>query len=142
MIFAVTQLAFSDRVHGLDAGDQDPGTAKAFESEHRASDSFDGLMDWLDDAVHVLRLVHLDGQAFVSRHVDESGRVGAALVDGDLLRHGVQADGALEEYAGRNVISLSTQKEANRLAVMIDRPVGVRNTGHRKIRCNQYRRLP
>jgi hypothetical protein len=48
----------------------------------------------------------------------DSGRVGAALVDGYLLWHVVQTDGAFEKGAGCGMIALGAQQEVNRVAVL------------------------
>jgi hypothetical protein len=106
LLFDGAKLAFADHVHDLDASDQDSGAAKGLESEHRPGDAFDGAVVLLDDVVEVLGLAHHDGQAAVSLNARDSRGVGAALVDGDLFGHAVQADGAFEECPGGGVISL------------------------------------
>ena len=54
-----------------------------------------------DDVVEVLRLAHLDGRSAVGLNALDSGRVGTALVNVDLLGHIMQSDGLfknLEEF--------------------------------------------
>ena len=109
-VFDIAELAFADHVHDLDARDQDLSAAESLEAEHRPGDAFDGSVILLDDVVEVLRLAHLDGQAAVCLDVHDGGRVGCALVDGDLLGHAVQVDGALEECPGCGVISFDAQQ--------------------------------
>ena len=60
------------------------------------------------DVVQVLVLAHHDVDAGVGFDTFNSGRVGAALVDGDLLWHIVQVDGALQEPPGRSQIPLGS----------------------------------
>ena len=106
-------------MHGLDAADQDPRAAKALESEYGPRDAFAGAMVLLDELVQLLRLAHPNEQAAVGLHADYRGRVGAALVDGDLLRHVVPTDGAFEECSGCGVIVLGTQQKINGGTVLV-----------------------
>src|SRR5659263_674976 len=69
--------------------------------------------------------------ASVSLDTFNSSRVGAALLDGDLLWHVVQVDGALQESSSRSQISLGSEKKVNRIASAINGPVEVLPlTGH------------
>src|ERR1019366_9887308 len=74
----------------------------------------------LDDVVEVLRLAQPDVCAGVSAHSLDGRRVGAALVDGDLLRHAVQFDGAFEESSRRSVVSVSTKQKVDRGTGTVD----------------------
>ena len=97
LTFDVAKLALANHVHDLDVGDDNPSTAKGLHSEHGSRNAFDCAMILLDDIVQVLRLAHRDDKAAVGLHADDSGRVGAALVDGDFLWHVVQTDRPFEE---------------------------------------------
>jgi hypothetical protein len=44
-----SQLSFSDHVHRLATGRQDPRAAERFEAQHRSGDAFDRTMILLDD---------------------------------------------------------------------------------------------
>ena len=100
-VFEQIELALLEHVHGLDACNEGASAAKRLESEHGSHDAFDRPMVLLDEVVEVFRLTHLDVYAAVSTHVEDRRRVGATLVDRDLLGHAVQADGTLEEASRR-----------------------------------------
>ena len=55
----------------------------------------------------------------------DSRRVRATLVDGDLLGHSVQIDGALQKAPGGGTVFLGTKQEIDRVVVTIDGPVQV-----------------
>jgi hypothetical protein len=85
----------------------------------------DGPVVLLDDVVEVLVLTHQDIDASVSLDTFNGGRVGAALVNGDLLWHIVQIDGALQEPASRSQIALGSEKKVHRVAITVDGAVEV-----------------
>jgi len=91
------ELPLLDHVHGLDAHDDGASAAKRLEPEHWSHDAFDGAVILLDQIVEVLRLPYLDVRTTVGAHSHDRCRVGAALVDRDLLGHAVPVDGAFEE---------------------------------------------
>ena len=101
---------------GFDPGDDNSRAPKRLEPEHRSGDSFDGSVVLPGDVVEVFVLTHQDIHASVSLDTFNSSRVGAALVDGDLLWHVVQVDGALQESSSRSQISLGSEKKVNRTA--------------------------
>jgi hypothetical protein len=72
-------------VHGLDAGDDLDCRPEGLEPHHRPSSPLDGSVILLDDVVQVLALPKLDVHAAVGDQCSHGGRIGAALVDGDLL---------------------------------------------------------
>jgi len=92
-------------MHGLDARDEAARTAKGLEAHHRPNDPFDRPMVLLDDVIEVLRLAQLDIGAGVGTQPLDGGRVGAAFINRDLLRHAVQVDGAFEESPRRSLVS-------------------------------------
>ena len=53
-VFGVCKLAFANHMHRFNTSDDDPGTAKGLESEHRSRYTFDGPVVLLDDVVEVL----------------------------------------------------------------------------------------
>ena len=63
-------------------------------------------MIFFDKVVQVLRLVRLNVQTAVGDQLSNSGRVGTAVVDGDLLGHGVQVDRALEELGTDGALAI------------------------------------
>ena len=96
-------------MHCLDPCDECSGTPKRLESEHRLCDSFDPSVVLLDDVVQVLVLSHQDVDTGISLDTFNGRCIGAALVDGDLLGHAVQVDGALHKVPGCGLISLGSQ---------------------------------
>ena len=107
-------------MHGFDAGDEDLRAAEGFASEHGSGDAFDCAMILLNDIVQVLRLARRDDKAGVGLYADDSGRVGAAFVDGDFLRHVVQTDSPFEECTGCSVIALGAQQKIDGSAGLVD----------------------
>jgi hypothetical protein len=107
-------------VHGLNTRNDDSGTSKRLEPQHRSGDSFDGPVILLDDVVQVFVLTHQDIDASVSPYAFNGRRVGATLVDRDLLWDVVQVDGALQKASGRSHIPLGSEKEVHRLALTIN----------------------
>ena len=85
------KLPLANHVHHLDACNDDARAAKCFETQHRARDPFDGPVGLLDDIVQRFALTELDIGAGVSFGAFNSRRVGATLVDGNLVRSGIRA---------------------------------------------------
>lgn len=119
----MSELAFANQVHDLDASDQDSGATKCLEAERRPDDAFDGAVDLLGEVVKVLRPAHLGGPVAVGLDAHDSGRVRAALVKGDLLGRAVQIGGLFEEPTGCGMVSLGTQQKVDGVAITVDRPV-------------------
>jgi hypothetical protein len=61
-----------------------------------SNDPLDGPVVLFDDIVQISILAHQDVAADIRFDAFNGGRVGTAHVDGDLLPHIVQADGALQ----------------------------------------------
>ena len=78
-----------------------------------------------DDAVEVLRLAHLNVRTGVGSNALDGGRIGTALINGDLLGHTVQTDGLFEKASCARVISLGAQQKVDRVAVTVHRPVQI-----------------
>lgn len=72
-------------MHGFDPGSDDSSTQKGLESEHRPGDAFYGPVVLLNAVIAVFVLTHQDIDASVSLDTFNGGRIGATLVDGDLL---------------------------------------------------------
>ena len=119
VVWAV-HLPLLDHVHGLDSGDEDSSTPKGLESEHGSGDPFDGPMVLFDDVVQVFGLAHDDVNTGTPLDTFDGGRIGAALVHGDLLGHIVQVDGTLQETSGCSQIALGSEQEVHRITVAID----------------------
>ena len=86
------QLIFPNHVHEFDAGKRHGGGPEGLQPQHRPYQSLDGSMILFDDVVEVLDLTDLD-VGFVLRIVAfDRRRVGAALVDRDLLRGAILSD--------------------------------------------------
>jgi len=57
----------------------------------------------------LLVLSHQDAETGVGLDTFNGGRIGTALVDGDLLGHAVQVDGSFQKTPGRSLIALGSQ---------------------------------
>ena len=79
----------------------------------------------LDDVVEVFVLAHQDVDAGIHLDAFNGRRIGAALVDGDLLGHAVQIDGVLQKASGRSLIPLGREKKVNRIAGAVNGTVEV-----------------
>ena len=55
----------------------------------------------------------------------DSRGIRTAFVDGNLLGHTVQIDGALQKASRRSTVSLGTEQKVDRVAVSVDGPVQV-----------------
>jgi hypothetical protein len=94
-----SQSALFDHVNRLNTGQQNACATKRLEAEHGPDDALDGSIVLLYDVVQRLHLPQVDRRAGIFLNgVDGSG-VGATLVDGDLVRQAVLADGAFQEAA-------------------------------------------
>ena len=69
--------------------------------------------------------MHQDINAGVGLDAPNDRRVSAALVNGDLLWHIVQVDGALQKPSGSSQIALGREKKVNRIAYAVNRAVKV-----------------
>jgi hypothetical protein len=112
-------------MHCFDSSNDDAGTAKRFETDHRPRNSFDASVVLLDDVVQIFVLANQEVHTGVGLDAFNSGRVRTALVDGDLLGHVVQIDGALQKATRCSYIALGSEEEINRITVAINRAVEV-----------------
>ena len=99
-------------MYGLDSCDDDSSAPKGLESEHRWRNPFDGTVILFNDIAEVLVLMHQDINAGVGLNAPNDRRVGAALVNGDLLWHIVQVDGALQKPSGSSQMRLATRRKS------------------------------
>src|ERR1017187_4924680 len=119
------ELPLADHVHGLDSRHDAGCGPKRFEAHHGPHDPLDRSVVLLDDVVQILDSPQFDVGTGVGLNALDGGRVGAALVDGDLLRHAVQIDGTLEESTRGCAIALGRQQEVDGLSRAIDSAVQV-----------------
>jgi hypothetical protein len=117
-------LPLLDHVHGLDSGDGDPGAPKGLESEYRAGGPLDGPVVLLDNVVQILFWrIRMSTQA--SALTFNGRRVGAALVNGDLLRHIVQVDCSFQKATRRGQIALGGEQGIDCVPIAINSEVEV-----------------
>jgi hypothetical protein len=114
------KLTLLDHVDSLNTGQQNARTTKSLEAEHGSDDALDGPMILLNDVVQILHLTQLDQRAGISLNAVDSGDVGATLVDGDLVRQAVLADGAFQETACCGQIAFGRKQEVDGGAVTVD----------------------
>ena len=86
------RATWRDGVQGLDAGDQLGRAVEGAEAHHQAGSAFDRPVVWLDQVVRIFGLPQLDVQARVGHQALDGGGVGAAPVDGHILRGAVDFD--------------------------------------------------
>ena len=106
------ELPLLDGVHGLDAGDQLGGCVESTETQHRPRSPLDRSVVLLDQVVEVLGLAQLDVQAGLGLQALDGGGVGAALVDGHLLRGVVDVDRLGEKPAGAASSRLAVSRKS------------------------------
>ena len=83
-------------------------------------DRLDHPVILLDDVVEAFRLAQPDVCAGVGTQALDSRLVGAALDDGDRLRHAKQFDGLLEEAPRRSEVSVSPKHKVDRGTDTVD----------------------
>ena len=79
----------------------------------------------LDDVVEVLRLAQLEGHGAVGLDAHDGGRVGAALVNGDLLGYAMKIHGPFEEPLRRRLVTVRPEQEVHSVAVPINGAVQI-----------------
>jgi hypothetical protein len=94
-----SQSALFDHVNRLNTGQQNACTTKRLEAEHGPDGALDGSIVLLYDVVQRLHLPQVDRRAGIFLNGVDGSSVGATLVDGDLVRQAVLADGAFQEAA-------------------------------------------
>ena len=80
-----SQLTLPDHVHQFNARKRYLSRSERFESQHRSCQSFNSSVILFNDVVEVLHLPDLDASLMILIVVFDRCRVGAALVDRDLL---------------------------------------------------------
>ena len=101
-------LFFSDHAHGFDAAQNDAGTAKAPESEHRTGASLDRSMVLFDNIVQILVLANLHGRFTLGVDDLERSQIGSAFIDCDCLRSTVLIDRLFKIALCRSLVALGS----------------------------------
>jgi hypothetical protein len=86
------QLSLSDHVHELDPGKSCRSRSKGFETQHWSHHSLDGSVILFDNVVQILVLTDFDIRFVLLVEAFDRRRVGAALVDCDLLWNAMLTD--------------------------------------------------
>ena len=97
-------------MYGLYSSEQLHCAPERYEPQHWICDSLGGPVDLLDDVVEVLALAQLDIKASINIDVVDSGCVGAAFVNGDLLWQTMQVDGTLQLALCCRLVSLGSDQ--------------------------------
>lgn len=103
-------------MHGFDSGDDDLSARRGLESEHPSCNLLDGPVVLFDDIVQVFVLAHQDINAGVGLDSFNCGRVGAALLESNLLWHVVPVDGTLQKPPCRGQIAFGGEQKVNGIA--------------------------
>jgi hypothetical protein len=119
------ELAFANHMHQFDAGQDRAGRSKRLETEHRPRDAFDRAVILLDNVVEVFDLPNPDRYVAFLVQLLQRCLVGAALVHRYLVRHSVVPYGLLEEAPSGGCITLGSQQEVDRLALLVDRSIQI-----------------
>jgi hypothetical protein len=101
----VFHLSSSDHAHGFDTAQNDAGTAKTPESEHRTGASLDRSMVLLDSVVQVLVLANLDGRFTLGVDGLERGQIGSAFIDCHCLQSTVLIDRLFKIALSRSLVA-------------------------------------
>ena len=75
--------------------------------------------------IQLLDLTDLDGGTRLLLECIKRCGVGAALVDGHLLRQAVLSDGLLEEAPGGLLVAVGGEQEVDGLSLLVDRAIEV-----------------
>ena len=86
------QLTLPDHVDQLDPRERHGRRPEGLEPQHRSHQSLDGSMILLNNVVEIFDLTDLDASFVLSVVTFEGRRVGAALVDRNLIRCGIMPD--------------------------------------------------
>lgn len=106
------ELVFPDHVGGLDGLQICRRCVKGLEAGHRPSHLLDEAAILFDDVVQIPHLQDLDQRPPAEKpqqkiEVQQTGLIGATLINHDLFRDAVVADGLSEKRLGRSFISSS-----------------------------------
>jgi len=116
----VFHLPLRDHVHELDTAQQNAGTTKRLEPEHRPRTALDSPVVLFNDVVQILVLADLDRH--VTPGVDglERSQIRPAFIDRDRLGLAVLIDRLLEVALGCSLVTVGTQQEIDRLAGLVN----------------------
>ena len=112
-------------MHQRNARQHNSGRPERFESNHRPRHSFDRTVLLLLHIIEILHLAYLNRGAVLTIIALNGRGIGPALVNRDLLRQTVVADGSLQEAPRGRTVPLLGEQEVNSLAHFVHRPVQV-----------------
>jgi hypothetical protein len=119
----VFHLPLRNHVHDLDTTQQNAGTTKGLEPEHRKRTALDSPMVLLDDVVQILVLADLDRRVALRVERLERCQIRTAFIDCDRPGLAVLIDRLLEVALGCSLVTVSTQQEIDRLAGLVNRAI-------------------
>jgi hypothetical protein len=114
------ELAFANHMYQFDAGQDRARRSKRFETRHRPRDAFDRAVILLDNVVEIFNLPNPDRYFAFLVQLLQRCLVSAALVHRYLVGHRVVPYDLLEGAPGGGCISLGSQQEIDRLALLVD----------------------
>jgi hypothetical protein len=117
------QLALPDHVHQLDRCERHGRRPEGLEPQRRSHQSLDGSMILLDNVVEIFDRTDLDASFVLSVVTFDRRRVGAALVDRDIIRRGIMPDCSTQKPQTGLAISSGGQQEVHGGAGCIGSPV-------------------
>jgi hypothetical protein len=117
---AVFHLPLRNHVHELDTAQQNAGTTKGLEPEHRPGTALDSPMVLFDDVVQILVLADPDRRVALRVEGLERGQICTTFIDLDRLGLAVLIDRLLEVALGCSLVTVGTQQEIDRLAGLVN----------------------
>jgi hypothetical protein len=114
----VFHLPLCDHVHELDTAQQNAGTTKALEPEHRPGTALDSPVVLVDDVVQILVLADLDRRVALRVEGLERCQIRTTFIDCDRRGLAVLIDRLLEVALGRSLVTVGTQQEIDRLPAL------------------------
>ena len=114
---AVLHLPFHNHVHELDTAQQNTGTSKCLEPEHRPGTALDSPVVLFHDVIQILVLADLDRRVAPGVEGLERGQIRPALIDRDRLGFAVLGDLFFKVALGCSLVSIEStlQRRPNQL---------------------------
>jgi hypothetical protein len=107
-------------VHELDTAQQNAGTTKGLEAEHRPGTALDSPVILFNDVVQILVLADLDRRVALRVEGIERCQIRTTFIDRDRLGLAVLIDRLLEVALGCSLVTVGTQQEIDRLAGLVN----------------------
>jgi hypothetical protein len=125
LIIVRSHLAFLNHVYQFNALQSDAGRTKRFKAEHWPDDPLDGPMVLFDEIIQILALAYLERMTGFLLKCLESSRIGATLIDSDLVWQTLLTNGFLEKAQSGLFVSVGGEQKVDGQAIPIDSTVKI-----------------